>query len=87
MSKVDIRWKLNGFRALRYQDARPLVEAAGNALAARANAQLKNGHDGFKVVSYPGARKPQGRHQVKVVAATRYARRADAKHNILVRSL
>lgn len=106
---TQIRWNVAGFRKIRYSpEVKRQLEAAGNRIAKRANATLRNAgpstrmgrlrrrvtgkkagyrHDGYKVVSYPGARRPQGRHQVKVVAASPYARRSNAKNNTLLKML
>lgn len=87
MSDVQIRWKIGGFRQIRSAPGvRAELERAGGKVAARANGMLKAGHKGFVVASYQGRRAPQGRWQVKVIAATPYARRANAKHNVLLRA-
>lgn len=88
MSNVEIRYKLGAYYKLRsLPQLRNREESAGRALASRANSMLKKNHQGFKVVSHQGARRPQGRWQVKVVAASPYARRHNAKHNTLLKAL
>jgi len=89
MSDVEWRWNNDAFRAIRYGDSDPRVRMALENLAVsiadRANDEL--GEKGYFISSQPGARNPYGRWQVRVYAGTTHAKRSDAVHNTLRRSL
>lgn len=83
-----VKHKIGGYYRLRSAEGvKAFLEGAGNEVARRANSQLKNGDKGFKVSSRQGAKRPQGRWRVTVVAVSPYAKRHNAKHNTLLRSL
>lgn len=85
---IRVKQHLGAYRQIRSAPALvAILEGMGQDVAARANAQLKDGHTGFRTSSRQGARRPQGRWRVSVAAVTRYAKRADAAHNILLRTL
>jgi hypothetical protein len=84
---ITVKHKIGGYYRLRSAPkVVALEEGAANDVARRANAQLKGGK-GFAVSSRQGAKRPQGRWRVTVAAVSPYARRANAKHNILLRAL
>jgi len=85
---MKVKHKIGGYYKLRSSGGVvAFLEGAGNEVAARANRELKGGQKGFKVSSRQGAKRPQGRWRVTVAAVTPYAKRANAKRNILLRSL
>jgi hypothetical protein len=87
MTTIRVKHKIAGYRAVRYSGpVEAFLEGVGRRVMSTANAQLKGGK-GFAMSSRPGARRPQGRHRVSVAAITPYAQRANAKRNILLRSL
>lgn len=86
---VTVKHKVGGYYKLRSAGGvQAFLEGAAEDVAARANAQLKGvGGKGFRTSSRQGARRPQGRWRTSVAAVSPYAARANAKHNILLRSL
>jgi len=84
---MKVKHKIGGYYKLRSSGGVvAFLEGAGEAVASRANGQLKNGQ-GFKMSSRQGEKRPQGRWRVTVAAVTPYAKRANAKHNTLIRAL
>jgi hypothetical protein len=64
-----------------------LLEEKAEKIAAEANSNLSNPGDHYRTGSRQGARRPQGRWRTSVFTATEYAKRADAKHNLLLKAL
>jgi hypothetical protein len=69
-----------------------LLEEKAEKVAAEANSNLRDpegyaGVEHFMTGSRQGARRPQGRWRTSVFTATEYAKRADAKHNLLIKAL
>lgn len=84
---MRIDWSMAGFRSIRYSGgAKAECERRGRGVATYANMTLKN-HNGYRMASYAGRIAKQGRWQVKVIAATPYARRSNAIHNTLLKAL
>ena len=70
------------------------LDGIATKVAAKANGELHPEVDGypegtehFRTGSQQGRKKPQGRWRATVVTATEYAKRANAKHNILLKAL
>lgn len=66
-----------------------LLEEKAEKVAAEANSSLRNPGEAenYRTGSRQGARRPQGRWRTSVFTATEYAKRADAKHNHLLKAL
>ncbi|QRY43177.1 hypothetical protein JVX93_21775 [Mycolicibacterium boenickei] len=86
---IRVKHKVGGYYKLRSSGGvRVFLEGAAENVAARANAQLKGkGGKGFVAASRQGAKRPQGRWRTSVAAVSPYAKRANAKRNILIRAL
>lgn len=85
---IKVKHKVGGYYKLR--SAPGVVafeEGAAEDVAKRANAQLKGGGEGFRTSSRQGAKRPQGRWRTTVAAVSPYAKRANAKYNLLLKSL
>lgn len=79
---------IDGFREIRYSDkTESMLEAIGNTVADTCNDSLKDSTPGYKVMSRPGKRAPQGRWRVSVTAVTPHAIQDNAIHNTLLRAL
>lgn len=85
---IKVKHKVGGYYKVRSAGGVvAFLEGAAEDVAKRANAQLKGGGKGFRTSSRQGAKRPQGRWRTTVVAVSPYAQRANAKRNILLRSL
>lgn len=85
---IKVKHKVSGYYKLRSAGGVvAFLEGAADDVAARANAQLKNGGKGFVTSSRQGAKRPQGRWRTTVAAVSPYAKRANAKRNVLLKSL
>lgn len=84
---MQIKWNNRSFYDLRRDPAviRDL-EARGRRVMNAANATLKE-KQGYRMSSFQGKKKPQGRWFVQVYAASRHAKHSDAVRNTLVRVL
>ena len=86
---IKVKHKVGGYYKLRSAGGvQAFLEGAANDVAARANAELKGkGGKGFQTSSRQGAKRPQGRWRTTVVAVSPYAKRANARRNVLLRAL
>ena len=86
---IRVKHNVGGYYKLRAAGGvKAFEEGAAEDVAARANAQLKGkGGKGFKTSSRQGAKRPQGRWRTTVAAVSPYAKRANAKYNILLKAL
>ena len=86
---IRVKHKVGGYYRLRSSGGvQAFLEGAAESVASRANAQLKGkGGKGFVTGSRQGAKRPQGRWRTSVAAVSPYAKRANAKRNILIRAL
>lgn len=86
---IKVKHKVGGYYKLRSAPGvKAFEEGAAEDVVKRANAQLKGkGGKGFRTSSRQGAKRPQGRWRTTVVAVSPYAKRANAKYNILLKSL
>lgn len=100
MSKPVIKWKDREFYKLRSQPSvirelekrgRQIVNAANKTLDENSlGSRIRNrriSRVGYKMSSFQGARKPQGRWFVQVYASSNHAKRSNAQHNTLIRVL
>lgn len=99
-NRVQVKWRVSGFRDLRRDPAviREL-ERRGRQIASAANKTLDENKlrnkvaagrarsVGYKVSSFQGRRKPQGRWFVQVYTSSRHAKYSNARHNTLIRVL
>jgi hypothetical protein len=83
----DIKWNNRAFFDLRRDPAviREL-ERRGRRVLNAANKSMKE-KTGYRMSSFQGKRKPQGRWFVQVYTASRHAKHSDARHNTLLRVL
>lgn len=86
---IRVKHKVGGYYRLRSSGGvQAFLEGAAESVASRANDQLKGkGGKGFVTASRQGAKRPQGRWRTSVAAVSPYAKRANAKRNILIRAL
>lgn len=85
---IKVKHKVGGYYKLRSAGGvQAFLEGAAEDVAKRANARLDGGGKGFRTSSRQGAKRPQGRWRTTVVAVSPYAKRANAKYNILLKSL
>ena len=97
---VEFRWKNSQFRALRSSpEVIRELERRGRAIVNRANKTLDENklrnrigsgrvsRVGYKMSSFKGRNKPQGRWFVQVYASSNHAKYSNAKHNTLIRVL
>ena len=86
---IRVKHKVGGYYKLRSAGGvQAYLEGAAESVASRANDQLKGkGGKGFVTASRQGAKRPQGRWRTSVAAVSPYAKRANAKRNILIRAL
>jgi hypothetical protein len=84
---MNLKWNNKAFYDLRRDPAviRDL-ESRGRRVLNAANATL-NERRGYRMASFQGKRKPQGRWFVQVYAASNHAKHSDAKRNTLLRVL
>lgn len=83
----EIKWNNRAFYDLRRDPAVVAeLERRGRRVVKAANDSLKE-KQGYRMSSFQGKRKPQGRWFVQVYAASRHAKHSDAVHNTLVRVL
>lgn len=87
MGDVQFKWSNRAFYDLRRDPAvvREL-ESRGRRILAAANSTLKEGR-GYRMSSFQGRKKPQGRWFVQVYASSDHAKRSDARRNTLLRVL
>lgn len=87
MSDIKLNWINKSFYDLRRDPAviREL-ETRGRRVVNAANATLKE-RQGYRMSSFQGKRKPQGRWFVQVFAASTHAKRSNARRNTLLRVL
>jgi len=83
----DIKWNGKSFYDLRRDPAviREL-ESRGRRVLDAANATLPE-KQGYRMASFQGRRKPQGRWFVQIYASSNHAKRSDARRNTLLRAL
>lgn len=100
MTSIKLNWKNRSFYDLRRDPAvvRDL-ERRGRKIAAEANKTLAENsirsrvkarrveRVGYRVSTFQGKKKPQGRWFVQVYTASNHAKHSEAKHNTLVRVL
>jgi hypothetical protein len=86
---IKVKHKVGGYYKLRASGGvQAFLEGAAENMAARANKQLNGkGGKGFVTSSRQGAKRPQGRWRTSVAAVSPYAKRANAKRNILLHVL
>ena len=86
---MKVKHKVGGYYKVRSAGGVvAFLEGAAEDVAKRANAQLKGkGGKGFVMSSRQGAKRPQGRWRTSVAAVSPYAKRANAKRNILIKAL
>ena len=100
MSNIAIKWSNRGFYKLRSEPGViKELERRGQKIADAANRTLsensvgnrirerRRSRVGYRMSSFQGARKPQGRWFVQVYTSSNHAKRSDAMHNTLVRVL
>ena len=87
MADAQFKWKMGGFYKLRSDPAviAELVRRGQRVLNA-ANGTLRE-KQGYRMSSFQGKKKPQGRWFVQVYASSNHAKRSDAKYNTLLRAL
>lgn len=100
MANFTLKWKDSQFYKIR--NAPKVVkelEQRGREITAAANKTLDENsvgsrvrdrrisRVGYKMSTFQGKRKPQGRWFVQVYTSSRHAKHSDAKHNTLVRVL
>jgi hypothetical protein len=84
---MNLKWNNKAFYDLRRDPAViKELESRGRRVLDAANATLPE-KTGYRMSSFQGKRKPQGRWFVQVFAASNHAKRSDARRNTLVRSL
>jgi hypothetical protein len=84
---MQIKWSNKAFYDLRRDPAViKELEARGRRVMNAANATLKE-KTGYRMSSFQGRRKPQGRWFVQVYAASQHARHSDAVRNTLLKVL
>jgi hypothetical protein len=84
---IKVKHKVGGYYKVRSSGGvQAFLEGAAESVASRANAQLAGGK-GFLTSSRQGAKRPQGRWRTSVAAVSPYAKRANAKRNILIKAL
>lgn len=100
MAKPNIKWRNIGFYDLR-RDPKVVaeLERRGRQIASAANRTLDENRlrnkvtsrrarsVGYRVSTFQGAKKPQGRWFVQVYTSSRHAKYSNAKHNTLIRVL
>jgi hypothetical protein len=85
MSNFTLKWKNRSFYDLRRDPAViGELESRGQAILDAANATLPENR-GYRMSSFQGARKPQGRWFVQVYTASNHAKRSNAVHNTLLK--
>lgn len=87
MADISFKWNNRAFYDLR-RDPEVVrdLESRGRRVLNAANATLKEKR-GYRMSSFQGKRKPQGRWFVQVYASSRHAKHSDAIHNTLLRVL
>jgi hypothetical protein len=99
-TSVKVNWKNRSFYDIR-RSPRVVadLESRGRRIAAAANKTLAENRlgnkvrdrrvrsVGYRMSSFQGKRKPQGRHFVQVYTASNHAKYSEAKHNTLIRVL
>lgn len=84
---MNVKWNNRAFYDLRRDPAViKELESRGRRVLNAANATMKEKR-GYRMSSFQGKRKPQGRWFVQVYAASRHAKHSDAKNNTLLRVL
>ena len=85
--KVSLKWRNGEFYRLR-SDRRVVaeLERRGRQIVKAANDTLPE-KQGYRMSSFQGARKPQGRWFVQVYTSSNHAKRSNAVHNTLIRVL
>lgn len=84
---MNLKWNNRAFYDLRRDPAVVKeLESRGRRVLTAANATMKEKR-GYRMSSFQGKRKPQGRWFVQVYAASNHAKRSDAVHNTLLRVL
>jgi hypothetical protein len=85
MSDFTVKWRNRSFYDLRRDPAvvREL-ESRGRRVVHAANRTLRE-KSGYRMSSFQGARKPQGRWFVNIYAASNHAKRSNAKNNTLLK--
>lgn len=87
MSKVQFKWNNRSFYDLRRSPAVIAeLERRGRRVVDAANETLPE-KKGYRLSSFQGKRKPQGRWFVQVLAASNHAKRSNAKNNTLLKVL
>ena len=99
-NKVVVKWRNRGFYdTRRAPQVVSALESRGRRIAAAANKTLAENRlgnkvrdrrmrsVGYRMSSFQGKRKPQGRHFVQVYTASNHAKYSEAKHNTLIRVL
>lgn len=84
---MNLKWNRKAFYDLRRDPAvvREL-QSRGRRVLNAANASLPE-KQGYRMSSFQGKRKPQGRWFVQIYAASNHAKRSDARRNTLLRVL
>ena len=85
MSDIKFKWSNKSFYDLRRDPAVVKeLERRGRDIMDAANATLPEGR-GYRMSSFQGQRKPQGRWFVQVYTASNHAKRSNAIHNTLLK--
>ena len=84
MPDLVVKWKNRAFYDLRRDPAVVAeLERRGRRVVAAANRTLPE-NQGYRMGSFQGKRKPQGRWFVQVYTASNHAKRSNAVHNTLL---
>lgn len=87
MSDVIFKWKDRGFYDLRrHPDVVRELERRGRRVVNAANRTLTE-KQGYRMSSFQGKRKPQGRWFVQIFTSSNHAKNSNAKHNTLIKVL
>ena len=87
MADTQFRWNTGAFYKLRSDRAVIAeLERRGRRVLNAANDTLREGQ-GYRMSSFQGKKKPQGRWFVQVYTSSNHAKRSDAKYNTLLRAI
>jgi hypothetical protein len=85
MSDFTLKWKNRSFYDLRRDPAViGELESRGRRVVDAANRTLRE-KSGYRMSSFQGARKPQGRWFVQIYTSSNHAKRSNAKNNTLLK--
>ena len=87
MADTQFKWNTSAFYRLRSDRAVIAeLERRGRRVLNAANGTLREGQ-GYRMSSFQGKKKPQGRWFVQVYTSSNHAKRSDAKYNTLLRAI